>query len=82
MKPAGCRFCGTLLQDSVVDLGMSPLCESYRSAEQLDTVERFYPLRVLVCRQCYLVQIGQYVSAEEIFTEYAGCGTIALSKAT
>jgi len=55
----------------VVDLGMSPLCESYLSAEHLDRMEPFYPLHVWVCRQCFLVQINEYVRAEEIFTEYA-----------
>ena len=67
----GCRFCGAALTDTVVDLGMSPLCESYLRPDQLNSMERFYPLHVLVCRQCWLVQLEQYVSAEEIFTEYA-----------
>jgi 2-polyprenyl-3-methyl-5-hydroxy-6-metoxy-1,4-benzoquinol methylase len=50
---------------------MSPLCESYVTREQLNQVERFYPLRVHVCDQCFLVQLGEYVSVEDIFTEYA-----------
>lgn len=50
---------------------MSPLCESYISAEQLNQMEPFYPLLVYVCQECYLVQLEQYVSADEIFTEYA-----------
>jgi SAM-dependent methyltransferase len=54
-----------------VDLGMSPLCESYLSADQLDKMEPFYPLHVWVCRKCLLVQLNQYVHASEIFTEYA-----------
>ena len=66
-----CRFCDTPLKDTVVDLGMSPLCESYLAAEQLDHSEPFYPLHVKVCRNCFLVQVGEYVRAEEIFTEYA-----------
>lgn len=68
---ACCRACGEKLRDLVVDLGMSPLCESYVRPEQLNAMERFYPLRVYVCRACWLVQLEQYVSAEEIFTEYA-----------
>jgi SAM-dependent methyltransferase len=71
MKSAGCRFCGRALQDTVVDLGMSPLCESFLAAEQLDQMEPFYPLRVLVCSGCFLVQLSEYVRAEHIFTEYA-----------
>jgi SAM-dependent methyltransferase len=55
----------------VVDLGTSPLCESYPDAEQVDGMEPFYPLHVCVCHQCLLVQLDQYVSAEAIFTEYA-----------
>jgi hypothetical protein len=50
---------------------MSPLCESYVIGEQLNQVERYYPLHVQVCDQCFLVQLEEYVSAEEIFTEYA-----------
>jgi hypothetical protein len=50
---------------------MSPLCESYVAADQLNAMEPFYPLHVLVCRNCWLVQLDQYVSAEHIFSEYA-----------
>jgi hypothetical protein len=68
---ATCRFCAAALTDTVVDLGMSPLCESYLRVDQLNTMEPFYPLHVYVCRQCWLVQLEQYVSADDIFTEYA-----------
>jgi len=50
---------------------MSPLCESYVPEERLDAMEPFYPLNVWVCRECLLVQLNQYVRADEIFTEYA-----------
>ncbi len=66
-----CRFCGAALHHTFVDLGMSPLCESYVSAEQLNRMEPFYPLHVFVCDRCYLVQLEEYVSPEHIFTEYA-----------
>jgi hypothetical protein len=66
-----CRFCKTPLADTVVDLGMSPLCESFLAADQLDKMEPFYPLHVWVCRKCFLVQISEYVRVEDIFTEYA-----------
>ena len=66
-----CRFCGEPLRDTVVDLGMSPLCESYLPADQLNAMEPFYPLHVYVCRSCWLVQLEQYVSAGDIFSEYA-----------
>jgi len=55
----------------VVDLGMSPLCESYVASEKIDAMEPFYPLNVWVCSNCLLVQLNQYVSPDEIFTEYA-----------
>jgi hypothetical protein len=67
----GCRFCGAPLSHTVVDLGMSPLCESYLRADQLDAMEPFYPLHVLVCDRCFLVQLKAYVSGEEIFQDYA-----------
>lgn len=55
----------------MVDLGMSPLCESYVPPERLDAMEPFYPLHAKVCRACMLVQLDQYVGADEIFSEYA-----------
>jgi SAM-dependent methyltransferase len=66
-----CRFCGQPLTRLVVDLGMSPLCERFLRADQLDDVEPFYPLRVFVCDSCWLVQLAEYVSPQEIFGEYA-----------
>lgn len=67
----GCRFCGHSLTHTFVDLGMSPLCESFVTAAQLNHMEPFYPLHVLVCENCLLVQLGEYVSPSEIFSEYA-----------
>jgi SAM-dependent methyltransferase len=66
-----CRFCEAPLSNTFVDLGMSPLCESYLSADQLHQMEPFYPLHVYVCERCYLVQLEEFVSPEHIFTEYA-----------
>ena len=54
-----------------VDLGMSPLCESFLPAESWTDMEPFYPLRVHVCDACFLVQLEEYVSPEAIFREYA-----------
>jgi hypothetical protein len=70
-ETAKCRFCGAALRHTFVDLGMSPLCESYVSDGQLNQVERFYPLHVYVCEKCFLVQLQQYVDPEAIFSEYA-----------
>jgi SAM-dependent methyltransferase len=66
-----CRLCGADLTRSFVDLGMSPLCESYLPAEKVDAPEVFYPLNVLLCQQCLLVQLPAYVTGEHIFSEYA-----------
>ena len=67
----GCRFCSAPLRHTFVDLGMSPLCESYVPAERLGEMEAFYPLHVRVCEHCLLVQLEELVAPEEIFTEYA-----------
>ena len=66
-----CRGCGATLNFTLVDLGMSPLCESFVPAERFNQMEPFFPLHVYVCEQCYLAQLEEYVSPEEIFTEYA-----------
>ena len=66
-----CRLCGARLTQTFVDLGMSPLCESYVATEQLDQPEVFYPLHVRQCPSCLLVQLPAYVSGEEIFSDYA-----------
>ena len=66
-----CRLCGSSLTHTFVDLGMSPLCESYVAAEQLDEAEVFYPLHVRLCGSCLLVQLPAYVSGEHIFSDYA-----------
>jgi SAM-dependent methyltransferase len=70
-EEAHCRFCRARLRHTFVDLGLSPLCESYVTADQLNRMEPFYPLHVKVCEECFLVQLEQYVSVEHIFTEYA-----------
>jgi SAM-dependent methyltransferase len=71
MSASHCRFCRAPLNKIFVDLGMSPLCESFVTTEKLNTMEPFYPLRVYVCGACLLVQLDEYVSPDEIFTEYA-----------
>jgi hypothetical protein len=65
-----CRLCNAPLITTFVDLGMSPLCENILTADQIDQMEPFFPLHVLVCGDCYLVQLREYVKPESIFTEY------------
>jgi len=67
---SSCRFCGADLRQTFVDLGMSPLCETYPSAEDLNRGELYYPLHTYVCSQCLLVQLEEYESRENIFTDY------------
>jgi 2-polyprenyl-3-methyl-5-hydroxy-6-metoxy-1,4-benzoquinol methylase len=71
MSVRTCRFCRRPLTKLFVDLGMSPLCQTHITAEQLNSMEPFYPLRVFVCDECLLVQLEQFVAAADIFTEYA-----------
>jgi SAM-dependent methyltransferase len=71
-KPEGrCRFCDAVLQDVFLDLGLSPLANSYVPAERLGAGEMFWPLKVYVCRRCLLVQLEVFETPENIFSEYA-----------
>ena len=66
-----CRLCGAPLTRTFVDIGMSPLCESYVPEDKLDGPEVFYPLHVRLCDACLLVQLPAYVPGEDIFSDYA-----------
>ena len=65
-----CRFCGAALTQTFVDLGTSPHCESYLSHADLNRGEVHYPLHVYVCSKCFLVQLEQYETVENIFSDY------------
>ena len=65
-----CRHCGTELSTTMVDLGKSPLCQRFLSAEQLDIMEPFYPLHPMVCAECWLVQVDEYLTPAELFANY------------
>jgi hypothetical protein len=71
MTSASCRFCGSPLDVVFADLGMSPLANSYVPPDRANAMEPFYPLRALVCRDCLLVQLEEFESAEAIFSDYA-----------
>jgi len=71
MSSANCRFCQTPLKYSFVDLGVSPMSNSYLKPEQLHKMEPYYPLCVYVCDSCYLVQLPEFQSPEDIFSDYA-----------
>ena len=65
-----CRFCGAKLQETFVDLGMSPLCETYPAPKDFRRGEMYYPLHAYVCDRCFLVQLEEFESRENIFTDY------------
>ncbi|HEY2472003.1 MAG TPA: class I SAM-dependent methyltransferase [Terracidiphilus sp.] len=66
-----CRFCEAGLDRTFIDLGMSPLCETYPSQQDLSRGEVYYPLHAYICEHCWLVQLEEYESAENIFSDYA-----------
>jgi SAM-dependent methyltransferase len=66
-----CRFCGEIVQATLVDLGMSPFCQTHIEQHQLNHMEPFYPLHARVCGRCFLVQLEEYVTPDNIFSEYA-----------
>lgn len=66
-----CRFCGASLSHVFVDLGAQPLANSYLEPEDLRRAERFYPLCVYVCGECFLVQLPEEEKPEAIFSDYA-----------
>jgi SAM-dependent methyltransferase len=70
-KGSNCRLCGATLEHLMLDLGMSPPCQNRVYAEQLNHMEAFYPLRVFLCHECFLVQLGEYVAPADIFSDYA-----------
>ena len=66
-----CRFCDERLEHTFVDLGMSPLANSYVDADKQNGMEPFYPLHVYVCGKCLLVQLEEFEKASDIFSDYA-----------
>ncbi|MEX2493367.1 MAG: class I SAM-dependent methyltransferase [Nitrospirales bacterium] len=66
-----CRFCDAELRYTFVNLGMSPLANSYLKPDQLNAMEPFYPLHVYVCEKCLLVQLEEFEKAANIFSDYA-----------
>lgn len=69
--PSKCRGCGHPLNHVFVDLGFSPLANSYLKPQELSAAEKFYPLKVFVCDGCLLVQLEEFESPDHIFSDYA-----------
>ncbi len=74
-----CRSCGAALREVVVDLGMSPLANSYVAPEQFGEPEAFYPLAVLRCVTCGLVQVPALQASDHIFSDYAYFSSVSSS---
>lgn len=67
-----CRHCGTPLIHTFLDLGFAPPSNAYLTAADLAKPEKYYPLKVMVCAQCWLVQTEDYALADELFSpDYA-----------
>jgi len=66
-----CRFCKTPLTHSFLDLGMSPVSNSYLRQEDLYQKECFYPLHAFVCGECFLVQLAAFHAPDQLFSDYA-----------
>jgi 2-polyprenyl-3-methyl-5-hydroxy-6-metoxy-1,4-benzoquinol methylase len=71
MNQNQCRFCKTNLKETIVDLGMSPLANSYLPLSHVARMEPFYPLCLYICHECFLVQVEEVESPANIFTDYA-----------
>ena len=71
MTQYNCRFCKTELKNEFIDLGTSPLANSFLKKQELESDEKKFPLKVLVCNNCLLVQLPEFESPEKIFSNYA-----------
>ena len=67
-----CRHCGAPLTHTFLDLGFAPPSNAYLTQADLSKPEKYYPLKIKVCDQCWLVQTEDYAQADELFSpEYA-----------
>jgi len=64
-----CRHCETPLSETFLDLGFAPPSNSYLTASDLERPEKYYPLKIKVCDQCWLAQTEDYTQADELFSE-------------
>jgi len=71
MEKTCCRFCGNKLNHDFINLGLSPLSNSFLKKEELNKNEKYYPLDVKICEKCYLVQLAEYENPKNIFQNYA-----------
>jgi hypothetical protein len=75
-----CRFCRTELNNEFIDLANSPASNSFLTEDQLNEPEIFYPLKVFVCNNCFLVQVDEYKKSAAIFdSNYAYFSSYSIS---
>ena len=63
-----CRHCNETLKDELIDLGKAPPSNNYISSDDINSPENYYPLKVMVCNNCWLVQTQDFNDADELFT--------------
>lgn len=67
-----CRHCQNSLQHTFLDLGFAPPSNAYLTSDDLNRPEKYFPLKVMVCEHCWLVQTEDYAQADELFSaDYA-----------
>ena len=64
-----CRFCNSKLEHTFVDLVSTPASNSFLKKEELNEPESYFPLKVFVCNNCFLVQIDEYKKSDAIFND-------------
>ncbi|MFD2206236.1 methyltransferase domain-containing protein [Kiloniella antarctica] len=79
MTKLTCRSCGTELKHTLLDLGETPLANSYVELQKADQSDAQYPLHARVCSNCFLVQVDDVVPPEDIFSDYAYFSSFASS---
>ncbi len=75
-----CRHCDTVLKNLILDLGFAPPSNAYLTPDMLNKPEKYFPLRLYACENCWLVQTEDYAGADELFTsEYAYFSSVSSS---
>jgi SAM-dependent methyltransferase len=70
MENYECRFCRCKINHVFVDLGRSPLSNAFLTKENLEEPEKMFPLKAFVCENCFLVQLPEFETPENIFNDY------------
>ena len=77
--PSPCRFCGAPLTETFVDLGVSPPANYYLAPADLRRMEAFFPLHAFVCGSCFLVQLEEFQTPEQLFGQYSYFSSVSES---